>query len=303
LSKSLEFLTNKKFDVEIPKYFMNQLSLFENRLNKTGMPLTTNFDDEPEGISESDELMIRNTFLNGLPMKNAKKTEKPLKLGRRLQWADGNKNKKDLLCSFHNKDILLNHKDIKPIVSHKGQRPNKTILKRSNSVEVTGKRIRLDSATPSSNRKDVDTSSASSSFINNSSITNSELKNSFLQKEEDPAMSERKKDGETAKSQSEVTNIIIAPNMKSFINNNIKNIYINNNTDIGKLTNSFIEGSKENTQIPTAKTSNTRDTIGGLASKSNTSLSNMNPSSKVSGKTETKSSALQNNFSITNLIE
>jgi hypothetical protein len=268
---------------------MNQLSLFESRLNKTGIPLTTNFEDDPCANNESDELLVRNTFLNGLPNKKEKK-DKPLNLNnRRLQWADGNKNKKDLLCSFHNKDILLNHKDIKPIVSHKGQRANKTILKRSISMEFT-KHIKLDGMPI---KKELDTST------NNSLVTN-ELKNSFILTTDEQVSEKKTKE---VKSQSEVTNIIIAPNMKNFINNNIQNIYVNNNTDMNKITNNFLEN-KDQSSLPTAKTSNTRDSMSslGVSSKSSSNLSNINPSSKLTTKMETKS-ALQNNFTITNLIE
>jgi hypothetical protein len=273
LSKALEYLMNKKFDVEIPKYFMNQLNLFENRVNKTGTPLTNGFEDEPKDDTESDELLIRNTFLNGLPMKGEKK-EKPLNLNtRRIQWSDNNKNKRDLLCSYHNKDILL--KDVKTIVSHKGLSAKKPILKRSCSVEI--KRCKFDLLSSPSLKSEKEGSSVSSSFINNS-----DLKSSFR---EEASLSDRKSKGE-------VTNIIIAPNMKNYINNNIKNIYINNNTDLNKI--SFMD----NNPVPTSKASNTKD----FSSSSTLGFKSENivPTNKVSKESK---SALQNNFSITNMIE
>jgi hypothetical protein len=135
----MEFLNNKKFDVEIPKYFLNQLSMFETRLSKAGAGPKSNTwqDHNPDG-NDPDELLIRNTYLNGLVQKNeGKKADlgKPYSFySRKLQWADNNNAyRKDLLCTTNFNKDLVTQKEIKPMMNHKKMKPSKSILKKDKS--------------------------------------------------------------------------------------------------------------------------------------------------------------------------
>lgn len=67
LLKTLEFLNSRRPDLEIRATFIRQLSEFENRLKVKGMGYKTSKWDEiseENRFLESDELMLRNTFLN-----------------------------------------------------------------------------------------------------------------------------------------------------------------------------------------------------------------------------------------------
>jgi hypothetical protein len=135
LAKSLEFLTNKKFDVEIPKYFLNQLSFFESRLIKLGQRPRSNTWNENGNDGDVDELVIKNTYLNGLVSKNENSSIQNTKYifsNRKVSWADSNN--RNLLCSFNMSKELVCQKEIKPVLSHKKMKPGKSSLRtRSNS--------------------------------------------------------------------------------------------------------------------------------------------------------------------------
>lgn len=67
LLKTLEFLNSRRPDLEIRATFIKQLSDFENRLKARGMgPKTSKWDEisDENRFLESEELMLRNTFLN-----------------------------------------------------------------------------------------------------------------------------------------------------------------------------------------------------------------------------------------------
>ena len=63
LKKSIEFLKSKKNDIDIPSYFLNQLSSFEVRLTKAGIgPKSTSWNDVGTGLMsdiDNEELLIR----------------------------------------------------------------------------------------------------------------------------------------------------------------------------------------------------------------------------------------------------
>lgn len=67
LLKTLEFLNSRRPELEIRATFIKQLSEYENRLKQRGLgPKTskwTEISDENQFL-ESEELMLRNTFLN-----------------------------------------------------------------------------------------------------------------------------------------------------------------------------------------------------------------------------------------------
>jgi hypothetical protein len=67
LLKTLEFLNSRRPDLEIRATFIHQLSAYENRLYKQGLgPKTSKWTEiaEDNCFLESEELLLRNTFLN-----------------------------------------------------------------------------------------------------------------------------------------------------------------------------------------------------------------------------------------------
>ena len=67
LLKTLEFLNSRRPDLEIRATFITQLGEYEKRLRQTGYgPKTSKWDEisEENRYLESEELMLRNTFLN-----------------------------------------------------------------------------------------------------------------------------------------------------------------------------------------------------------------------------------------------
>ena len=67
LLKTLEFLNSRRPDLEIRATFIHQLSAYEARLHKMGNgPKTQKWTEisEENCFLESEELLLRNTFLN-----------------------------------------------------------------------------------------------------------------------------------------------------------------------------------------------------------------------------------------------
>jgi hypothetical protein len=155
---------------------MNQLNLFETRLQGFHA-MTYNFDATPEDI---EELIIRNTYVNTLPIKNVV-IIKNLKL-RGIKWADDNKNRKELLCTYNNKD-LFNQKDIKPIVSNKDMKPKKSILKikKSISPKIEKEIVNLDETSKPNSQAEVSNLifEPNLNMMNIKNLYNPELKESF----------------------------------------------------------------------------------------------------------------------------
>ena len=65
LNRCLEFLRNKKQDIDVPNYFMDQLKNFEGRMIKRGEGII-NIPWSEENLSSPDEKLMRNTYVNGL---------------------------------------------------------------------------------------------------------------------------------------------------------------------------------------------------------------------------------------------
>ena len=74
LAKSLEFLNSKKQDVDVMKSFLTQLSNFENRLSKTNNIKSSDWLAENLTDQEYEEIIMKNTYLNGLGNKNGDQT-------------------------------------------------------------------------------------------------------------------------------------------------------------------------------------------------------------------------------------
>jgi len=137
LKKALDFLRSKKPDIDIPSYFINQLSNYEIRLTKIGEgPKSTSWNDLGTGLVtdlDNEELLIRNTFLNGNISSSIddillyKNFQIKKYTGRRIKWDDKNR----LISNMNNKkDLLLqNVKDIKQVTNHLTMKPSKSMLK------------------------------------------------------------------------------------------------------------------------------------------------------------------------------
>ena len=138
LNKCLEFLRNRKQDINIPNFFMEQLKNFERRMIKRGEGII-NIPWSEDNLNSSDEKLMRNTYVNGLKndVNNAKIIPSDLKKKKHIGWADCSNIKK---CSLEivnlNKDLFFK-KDIKNIVSHIKMKPSKSCVKgnKKNNLE------------------------------------------------------------------------------------------------------------------------------------------------------------------------
>lgn len=135
----MEFMNNKKIDMEISKHFLNQLFLFETRLNKSGQGPKTSTFTEISNENDIDEVLLRNTYLNGLENKvqnpNANRpytSDNKLSIkSKKINWADkSDNNRRDLLCNINPQKELYFIKDIKPIMNHKKMMPSRSCMKR-----------------------------------------------------------------------------------------------------------------------------------------------------------------------------
>lgn len=187
LKKSMEFLSSKKNDIDIPSYFINQITNFETRLTKYGYgPKSANWNDVGTGLLndiDNEEVLIRNTYLNGIVTPSIddllifKNGQMKKFTGRRIIWSDQTE-KRSLIAISNKKDLLLqNPKDMKPILNHKKMKPVKSSLK-SNNQEVSQQNsintsnsyitpsfIRPSTATSVSNQKSEDKALDSSPII------------------------------------------------------------------------------------------------------------------------------------------
>jgi hypothetical protein len=321
---------------------MNQLSLFESRLSKQGQgPKSNNFHEEHIDI-EPDELLLRNTYLNGLPVKPENKVNRSMSFNsKKLQWADNNNYfKKDLLCSTNPNKDLISQKEPKPVISHKRLKPPKPSLKKSNTLEYYNRKLtptRFDNLTNNyinKHKENKDNSFTGNQMSNNyinaprtpDEDGNAKLMSPLNMNRFDRDKSNNKEEKRITtplrsysldqrgnnkennintnindvRSSAEVTNIIIAPNMKSLISNNIKNYYINNNNnnnsqedEIDKIANRYVNNREnsidkqnnfksnysEKSFVPTRPSGLTRDTYSPLLNNSNSYNSRINVNS------------------------
>lgn len=142
LKKSMEFLSSKKNDIDIPSYFINQLNNFETRLTKSGFgPKSATWNEVGTGLPndiDNEEVLIKNTYLNGIVNSSIddllifKSGQLKKFTGRKMVWSDQTE-KRTLLASSNKKDLLLqNPKEMKPVLNHKKMKPVKSSMKFSN---------------------------------------------------------------------------------------------------------------------------------------------------------------------------
>jgi hypothetical protein len=138
LYKSIEFLNNRRPDLEIRASFIQQLSRFEKRLNENlNGCQTENWTELASRPNlENEELIITNTFLNSQirPFVNDshlvqdKETLQP-----KVSWLDNGENNKDkLITNTHDIDLLEKKIPINLIVSHRqSENMKESILKQA----------------------------------------------------------------------------------------------------------------------------------------------------------------------------
>ena len=138
IQKCIDLLFSKKNDVFIPQYFLKQLSDFENRISEIStIKKSFNWSDE-QNKEDIDEFVMRNTYVNGLPIKiknnsSKKNKKKNLKVG----WGDNNPyGKGNYLVNIDLQRDLFLMKDIKNVTAHLNLKPMKSCIKGNNKKKV-----------------------------------------------------------------------------------------------------------------------------------------------------------------------
>ncbi len=240
------------------KNFMSQINMYEARLSKLGVgPKSNDWNGKLLIIldingNDPDEMMMRNTYLNGLQGKsnNDSRSERSFfGSSKKVNWNDINSGKKDALIqtTFH-VDLFI-QKELKPVLTHKKLRPSKSIIKgRSNSLDVRrsnnmmtgniaqqkGNYISNQNYTPMYNNNDV-----ADKGVNNNNRVNNFAQNNHINPPPRSFSVEQKADNRknnlmnNFQDKDTTTNIqIITPNVNSIINNNYNNIYIQSPTEM-----------------------------------------------------------------------
>ena len=131
LLKTLEFLNWRRSDLEIRESFIQQLSDYETRLLKRQIPCTKVWSDvsPDQKFLESEELLVRNTFLNSQTTQNALQvyqdsTADPSKVDS-IKWKDLESNGKMKLTAEAPK---MKQKSPKTL-PHQNSAPKKSAIK------------------------------------------------------------------------------------------------------------------------------------------------------------------------------
>ncbi|CAJ1427166.1 unnamed protein product [Effrenium voratum] len=90
LRKTMEFISFRRPDMNLKPGFMQQLSAFERRLvERSKQPLSTDWTDANFGNLEAEDLLLRNTYLNGQMGPLAEfHNDREAPRARRLVWLD-----------------------------------------------------------------------------------------------------------------------------------------------------------------------------------------------------------------------
>ena len=136
VEKCIQFIKSKKDDIEIEPYFVAQLKEYEKKLN-----IKTNTWKDISN-KENDENLLRNTYVNGLPVKqldsigidminNNKMNEKANKKKNvHINWAEADK----LVTLNYEKDLIFQD-EIKDINCHMTLKPGKSSIKQIKDKE------------------------------------------------------------------------------------------------------------------------------------------------------------------------
>jgi protein-tyrosine phosphatase len=139
VNKCIDFLKSKKEDIEIEAYFIQQLISYEDRLSKITNIKTINWNDVT--FKENDEKLLRNTYINGIPVKqlnnygideiniNYNKVEDKTYLIKKknmhINWASD-----DQLINYNYEKELLFQEEVKPVTCHMDLKPLKSSIKK-----------------------------------------------------------------------------------------------------------------------------------------------------------------------------
>lgn len=134
LYKTIEFLNNRRPDLEIRASFIRQLSYYEKRLlHETGVQSDAWTELASKPHLENDELILTHTFLNAQmgPFADFSKSESTtsFKENPKLKWIDERESKKNLLVTNDSKDDLINKENIQKVRSHYDRKVEKSIIK------------------------------------------------------------------------------------------------------------------------------------------------------------------------------
>ena len=142
VEKCIQYIRSKKDDIEIEPYFIEQLKEYEKKLNiktKTWKEISN---------KDNDENLLRNTYINGLPVKqlntigidliedNNKDNALPNKKKNiHIKWAESDK-----LINLNYEKELLFQDEIKEINSHIILKPGKSNIKKI--IETNDKNVK-----------------------------------------------------------------------------------------------------------------------------------------------------------------
>lgn len=97
LLKSLEFLNFRRPGIDLPHSFISQLAGLETRLDKSRFP-STNWQEVKDNSDDSEEMILRNTYLNAQVSQFADYNNVENKLiNPKLKWRDDSENKTDIV--------------------------------------------------------------------------------------------------------------------------------------------------------------------------------------------------------------
>lgn len=134
LYKTIEFLNNRRPDLEIRASFIRQLSYYEKRLlQETGVQSDAWTELASKPHLENDELILTHTFLNAQmgPFADFSKTEsfKELAEASKLKWIDERESRKNLLVTNYSKDDLIHKDNVEKVTTHYDATTKKSIIK------------------------------------------------------------------------------------------------------------------------------------------------------------------------------
>ena len=144
VNKCIDFLKSKKEDIEIEPYFIEQLLSYEMRLSKITNIKTSDWKEIT--FKDNDENLLRNTYVNGLPIKqldsigineinnnniNKEDTENLNKKNKiHIKWAEN-----DNLVNLNLERELLFQDEIKNITCHMSIKPMKSSIKKKIKIK------------------------------------------------------------------------------------------------------------------------------------------------------------------------
>ena len=120
--KCLEFLNSRRPDLEIRVTFIRQLGEYEQRLSARNFgPMTVGWNDlsNKNKFLESEELLIRNTFMNAKPNDRVDLNAPPTAVRTALRWVDfESRGARSLGVEDLDQNDLVNQDNPRPVINH-----------------------------------------------------------------------------------------------------------------------------------------------------------------------------------------